>query len=299
MLPEFGTKQYSHELRYGNKYPFSDVSSLRGSIAYRNDKIVTLSYNQPSLEEPDRMVHWTTARLEYVFDNTISMGLNLFNGTRFKIFGEYYKQVNKQGSGMVIVGADFRHYLKIHRELIWANRFAASTSFGSEKLIYYMGGTDNWISPGFNISTPIDYSQNYYFQALASNLRGFDQNIRNGNSFALVNSEIRWPVFKYLLNRPIKSDFVRNFQIIGFGDVGTAWNGASPYDSTNMFNRSVISNTPFVVTVVKQNEPIVAGYGFGLRTRILGYFMRADWAWGVENRDIYPSKFYFSLGLDF
>lgn len=299
MLPEFGTKQYSHELRYGNKYPFSDVSSLRGSIAYRNDKIVTLSYNQPSLEEPDRMVHWTTARLEYVFDNTISMGLNLFNGTRFKIFGEYYKQVNKQGSGMVIVGADFRHYLKIHRELIWANRFAASTSFGSEKLIYYMGGTDNWISPGFNIATPIDYSQNYYFQALASNLRGFDQNIRNGNSFALVNSEIRWPVFKYLLNRPIKSDFVRNFQIIGFGDVGTAWNGASPYDSTNMFNRSVISNTPFVVTVVKQNEPIVAGYGFGLRTRILGYFMRADWAWGVENRDIYPSKFYFSLGLDF
>ncbi|MBK6988109.1 MAG: hypothetical protein IPH33_07610 [Bacteroidetes bacterium] len=101
------------------------------------------------------------------------------------------------------------------------------------------------------------------------------------------------------MNRPIKSDFVRNFQIIGFGDVGTAWNGASPYDSTNMFNRSVISNTPFVVTVVKQNEPIVAGYGFGLRTRILGYFMRADWAWGVENRDIYPSKFYFSLGLDF
>jgi len=299
MLPEFGTKQYSHELRYGNKYPFSDVSSLRGSIAYRNDKIVTLSYNQPSLEEPDRMVHWTTAKLEYVFDNTISMGLNLFNGTRFKIFGEYYKQVNKEGSGMVIVGADFRHYLKIHRELIWANRFAASTSFGSEKLIYYMGGTDNWISPGFNVSTPIDYTQNYYFQALASNLRGFDQNIRNGNSFALINSEIRWPVFKYLLNRPIKSDFIRNFQIIGFGDVGTAWNGLSPYDSTNMFNRTVISNTPFIVTVVKQNEPIVAGYGFGLRTRILGYFMRADWAWGVENRDILPNKFYFSLGLDF
>ncbi len=299
LLPEFGTKQYSHELRYGNKFPFSDVSSLRGSIAYRNDKIVTLSYNQPSLEEPDKMVHWTTARLEYVLDNTINMGLNLYNGTRLKIFGEYYKQVNKQGSGMVIVGGDFRHYLKIHRELIWANRFAASTSFGKEKLIYYLGGTDNWIAPGFNVTTPIDYSQNYYFQALASNLRGFDQNIRNGNSFALINSEIRWPIFKYLLNRPIKSDFIRNFQIIGFGDIGTAWTGWSPYDSTNMFNRTVITNTPFVVTVVKQNEPIVAGYGFGLRTRLLGYFMRADWAWGVENRDIYPNRFYFSLGLDF
>ena len=299
LLPEYGAKQFSHELRYASKYPFSDVSSLRGSIAYRNDKIVTLSLNQPSLESPDVLLHWATARLEYVLDNTINMGLNLYNGTRFKIFGEYYKQVDRKESGMVIVGADFRHYLKIHRELIWANRIATSTSFGKEKLIYYLGGTDNWISPGFNYETQIDYSQNYYFQALASNLRGFDQNIRNGNTFALINSEIRWPVFKYLLNRPIKSDFVRNFQIIGFGDIGTAWNGLSPYDSTNVFNRTVISNTPFVVTVVKQNEPIVGGYGFGLRTRLLGYFIRADWAWGIENRDLQPYKFYFSFGLDF
>lgn len=299
LLPQYGAKQYSHEFRYAGKYPFSDISSLRGSIAYRNDKIVTLSLDQPSLETPDILLNWATARLEYVLDNTINVGLNLFNGTRFKIFGEYYKQINKKESGMVIIGADFRHYIKIHRELIWANRFATSTSFGKEKLIYYLGATDNWISPGFNYVTPIDYSQNYYFQALATNVRGFDQNIRNGNTFALVNSEVRWPIFKYLLNRPIKSDFVRNFQIVGFGDIGTAWNGASPYDSTNVFNRTIISNTPFVVTVVKQNEPIVAGYGFGLRTRLLGYFIRADWAWGVENRDVQPYKFYFSFGLDF
>jgi hypothetical protein len=183
--------------------------------------------------------------------------------------------------------------------LIWANRFAAGTSFGPERLIYYMGATDNWLSPKFNNETPIDYSQNYYFQALATNLRGFDQNIRNGNSFALINSEIRFPVFKYLLNRPIKSDFVRNFQIVGFGDVGTAWNGDSPYDSTNALNRKVYSRSPFTITIISQNEPIVGGVGFGLRSRILGYFIRADWAWGIENRVFLPSQFYFSFGLDF
>lgn len=299
LLPAYGAKQYSHELRGNGKYPFSDVSSIRASLAYRNDNIVTLSLDQPSLEEPNLMLHWATARLEYVFDNTINMGLNLYNGTRLKVFSEYYKQVNEKKSGMVIVGADVRHYLKIHREIIWANRFASGSSFGQEHLIYYLGATDNWISPSFNYNTPIDYSQNYYFQALASNVRGFDQNIRNGNTFALINSELRIPVFRYLFNRPIKSDFIKNFQIIGFGDVGTAWNGLSPYDSTNVFNRNVINSPPFVVTVVKQNEPIVAGYGFGLRTRLLGYFIRADWAWGVENRDIQPNKFYFSFGLDF
>jgi Tol biopolymer transport system component len=293
-------KLNSHELRFQGSWPFSDVSSIRGSIAYRNDRFVVLSTDLLTLNIPNEYLNWGSGRLEYVFDNTLKTGVNLFNGTRLKIFGEYYKQINKENTGMVIIGSDVRHYQKIHREIIWANRFASATSFGKERTIFYMGSTDNWLSPKFNYETPIDYSQNYYFQALATNLRGFDQNIRNGSTFALINSELRVPIFKYLLNRPIKSDFIRNFQIVGFGDVGTAWNGTSPYDSTNALNRKVYAQSPFVITIISQNEPIVGGFGFGLRSRILGYFLRADWAWGVQNREVLnPARFYFSLGLDF
>ncbi len=64
-------------------------------------------------------------------------------------------------------------------------------------------------------------------------------------------------------------------------------------------NKKVIFQQPFLVTITSQNEPIVGGFGFGLRSRLLGYFLRADWAWGVENREILPYRFYFSLGLDF
>ncbi len=299
LLPQYGAKLHSHEVRFGGKWPFSDITGLRGSVAYRNDRLTILSTDFISLTIPQEYLHWLSGRMEFVLDNTLSTGVNLYNGTRGKFFGEYYKQANVSNTGMVILGTDFRHYQKVHRDIIWANRFAASTSFGKEKLIYYMGATDNWIDPKFNNETPIDYSQNYYFQALASNVRGFDQNIRNGNTFALINSELRVPVFKYLLNRPIRSDFVRNFQVVGFGDVGTAWSGSSPYDSTNALNNSTVSQQPFVITLISQNEPIVGGFGFGLRSRLLGYFMRADWAWGVENRIIQPYKFYFSLGLDF
>jgi hypothetical protein len=216
-----------------------------------------------------------------------------------KVFGEYYRQIDAKVSGMTALGTDIRYYKKIHREIVWANRFAAGTSIGQEKIIYYLGSTDNWISPNFNYKTAIDYSQNYYFQTLATNLRGFDQNIRNGNSFAVINSEIRIPVFRYLLNRPLKSDFIRNFQVIGFGDLGTAWTGWSPYASDSPLNNETIVSQPFVITLTKQKDPIVGGYGFGLRSRLLGYFLRADWAWGVEDRVIKGRKFYFSLGLDF
>ena len=44
--------------------------------------------------------------------------------------------------------------------------------------------------------------------------------------------------------------------------------------------------------------PILASYGFGLRTRLLGYFVRADWAWGVDDGVTLPRVFHFSLSLD-
>ncbi|MCX6275117.1 MAG: hypothetical protein NTV09_07910 [Bacteroidetes bacterium] len=293
-------KIHTHELRYTASYPFSDITSLRASIAGRNDRIVFLSTENKYLLKDNINLNWANGRLEFVFDNSLQTGLNLYNGTRMKIFGEYYRQLNKKNSDMYIFGLDYRFYKKIHRELIWANRFAASTSIGNQKLIYYMGGTDGWLAPRFSSETPIDYSQNYAYQAVATNMRGFDQNIRNGNSFALFNSEIRVPIFKYLLNRPIKSDFVRNFQVVTFGDVGTAWTGSNPYDSTNALNNKVQQYGPFLtITLFSQHDPLVGGFGFGLRSRVLGYFLRADWAWGVEDGEVLPYKFYLSLALDF
>jgi outer membrane protein assembly factor BamA len=130
-------------------------------------------------------------------------------------------------------------------------------------------------------------------------MRGFLVNARNGNSVAMASSEIRWPVFKHLLNKPIRSDFVENFQVVGFLDAGSAWTGRDPYSDENSFNQTVIEQNPVTVTVDNNREPIIYGYGFGLRSRVLGYFMRADWAWGVDDGQIQPRVFYLSLNLDF
>jgi outer membrane protein assembly factor BamA len=116
----------------------------------------------------------------------------------------------------------------------------------------------------------------------------------------VINSELRFPVFKYLLNRPIRNDFIANFQTVGFLDVGTAWNGSDPWSEENALNNLVISKPPSIrVTVDRQKTPIVYGTGFGLRTRLFGYFVRADWAWGIDDGQIMPSVFYFSMSTDF
>ena len=245
------------------------------------------------------MRHWGGIKAELVYDATRNVGMNLYNGLRYKIFGEYYQKVEKETKNLVVLGADFRYYQKIHRSFIWANRLAMSASFGSNKLIYYLGGVDNWLIPKFNADMPVDYSQNYAFQTLATNMRGFTQNIRNGNNFFVLNSELRMPVFRYLLNRPIKSEILNSFQVVAFGDLGSAWNGWNPYSDENTLIKKVIPRNALVVTVIRQIDPIVGGFGVGVRAKILGYFVRADWAWGVESMVVQPMQFYISFNLDF
>jgi hypothetical protein len=151
----------------------------------------------------------------------------------------------------------------------------------------------------FDSSIPVSTKYNYGFQALATNLRGFRENIRNGNSFALINSEIRWPFVRYIAGHPFRSNFLNSLQVIGFGDIGTAWSGKSPWSGNNAYDTQVVTNGPVEVTLDTNKQPIVGGMGFGARAQILGYFVRADWAWGVDNGYILPSIFYLSFSLDF
>ncbi|GAB5556628.1 MAG: hypothetical protein SchgKO_08410 [Schleiferiaceae bacterium] len=290
----------TNEAHYKISWPFNPVASIRFSAGARHERAITLSDGQfNALEREDRINAYGILKAEYVYDNTIKKGINLYNGWRWKVFTEFYENFNVSPSGMWTAGIDARHYQPLWREMIWANRFAYGTTFGQEKLLYFLGGVDNQVNPSFRNNTPIAQDENYIFQTVVTNLRGFTQNTRNGTSFAVINSEIRAPIFRMMFNRPIQSDFLNTFQIIGFGDVGTAWNGATPYAPENALNNEIIDNGPIKIIVDKQKDPIVGGYGFGLRSRVLGYFLRADWAWGIEDGVQLPRVFYFSLSTDF
>lgn len=303
---EATVKTFTHELLGSLKYPFSQTLALKGTATVRHDNTIFLSTDLNNLNKEGIVKVWGGLKAELIFDNTRILGTNLYSGLRFKVFGEAYRQLNRAKSDLFVVGGDFRHYTRVHRTLIWANRFAASGSFGRSPLIYYLGSVDNWINifqarvPTFNESVDIDYSRNYAYQALATNLRGFSQNIRNGSNFAVFNTEIRWPIIRYLVGHPLSSSFLNNFQVVGFADVGSAWTGLHPFKKDqNAWNTEVITNGPITITLDANRDPIVAGYGFGVRSRLLGYFVRLDWAWGLENMEVQPRIFYLSLSLDF
>lgn len=295
----------SYSTYFSMRRPLSAVLALKGTLSYRFDNYIVQSTDQNTLLAPSFGRHWAGLKGELIYDNTRKRTINIYYGTRYKLFAEYYRDLSQAHSDMVVLGADFRHYQKIHRDLIWANRFAASTSVGPSRLIYYLGGVDNWMGyifndkPMFDQTVPVDPTVNYGFQALATNMRGFTQNIRNGSNFALINSEIRWPVIRYLVGHPLKSAFLNSLQIVGFGDIGMAWSGWNPWGSENYWSDRVYRNGPVVVTLDSMRDPIVGGFGFGGRAQLLGYFIRADVAWGVDSGYLLEPLFYLSFSLDF
>jgi outer membrane protein assembly factor BamA len=201
---------------------------------------------------------------------------------------------------MGVIGFDARHYQRLDRFSILAVRAAGAASFGSEKMLYFLGGMENWLNTKFSQDVPIP-TEGFAYQTVAANLRGFGSNIRNGSSYMLLNAELRVPVFNYLAQRTIKSSFLRNFQLTAFFDAGTAWTGLSPFQTDNPLNTYTSNNpfSPIQITVHYFRQPLVYGYGFGVRTILFGYYAKLDYGWGVETGKVQDPMLYFTIGYDF
>jgi hypothetical protein len=306
---DFVSKMFTNLYQGTVAYPFNRVKSLRFNAGFRSDKLVILAddLNLPpiTLTKKDSINNYGLLHIEYVHDDAINPAQNIWYGLRYKFYLDYSAKVNK-ASGQVgdnpyffNFGADARHYLPIYRNFIWAVRGAFDVSWGPQKIVYYLGGVDNWLFPKFNDANRPDPDADYAFQSLAVNLRGFNQNVANGNNAFVINSELRLPVFATLLNKPINNAFLRNFQLVQFFDLGTAWNGA--YDKIERPN--VLYSEPNNPVVVKIKAggigPFAGGYGFGVRSTLLGYFLRLDSAWEMNGFFKGKPMWYFAMGLDF
>lgn len=312
--PDYQERTNTLLAQYELKYPIDVFTSLRATFGLREDKVRALSSDVVTLNIPDRAEQRASVRLAAVFDNSLDVDLNLKKGTRAKIYTDVIKgfafntepnwSLKLNNGFMTVIGLDARHYQMLDRRSQLAVRVAGATSFGSEKMLYIMGGVDNWIFPKFNNNITLPADEGFAYQAPAVNLRGFQQNIRNGNTYALMNAELRVPIFKYLINKPVIGNFWRNFQLVGFFDAGTAWQGKSPYSFDNPINTTTLvrpTQGP-VISVMKVNyfrDPIVMGYGAGIRTVLFGLYLRADYAWGIESRQIQKPIMHIALGTDF
>ena len=302
------------------KYPLDILNSVRLKMAVRNENTVTKSTESITLNTNNLVENWAILKLEFVHDNTIVKAKNILNGFRANGYFEFQKEIPSKevkiigedvllpswnDGYLVVFGADARHYLKVFNTVTWANRVAFSSSLGTRKVLYFLGGSDGQLFPGFNSKNEVDDSQNYAFQSLAQNMRGMPQNTRNGNSYFVINSEFRVPIFSAFSKKSMKSRFMESIQLVAFVDIGSAWEGITPWSDDNIYTE-IRTNRPDkpsdATSIVKLQifkDPFVVAFGPGVRANIFNYFFRFDLGWAYDTGEIQSPKMHVSMTYDF
>ena len=282
-------------------YPFSLLSKISVTGMYSTNRL----YSQYSLTNQEDYAGYAGAQVNYVFDNTVPVFENIRTGLRFSFLAEANQNIINEGN-FVRLGMDVRYYKKLTNSFYFASRFSASHQLGSATQASMLGGMDNWffnqVEPRTQ-NTPLGSSnlatRDVFMSQFIAPLRGFNLNKLSGNSHLLLNMELRMPL-KSLMSVE-SSSILSSVQLVGFTDVGSAWSGSSPFEKSNGFNTNVYggSRNPFQATVTDYRNPFLVGYGFGVRATVLGYFVKLDYAFGLENKELKSPVTYLTLGYDF
>lgn len=301
----------SNKVEIGVSLPLSVKSRVTVSPMFVNTKYFNLDpslLNSPTGNvDTESSQNYLGGKIEFVYDNTIVHGLNLFEGTRAKASFTHHQGLGASEMSFSNINVDLRHYQKIHRQFVLATRVYYGRFFGNNQQNYLLGGVDNWLFNDTNISGEGDPlfdqqntdNSNILFVDYVTSLRGYDYNILNGSNALLFNAELRMPIVRYLSRGTVSSNFLRNLLFVGFYDIGSAWTGKSPFSSENDLNTTVIDKNVFRAKINNFSNPWLSSYGWGVRTVLLGYYMKFDMAWPIEDYDVGSPKFYLSLGYDF
>ena len=284
-------------------YPINLTSKLSFSGMFTSNR----SFDQVNLSVPENLSTYAGTSVSYTLDNTVHWEDNLPIGTRVLATLEH-QQALRTSLSFSRVRLDVRKYVKLSNSILVAGRLSASHAFGPAAPQTMLGGMDNWVFIDREVRTkenPLGVSgpanRDVFMSDFATSLRGFKMNKLAGNSHLLVNLEVRLPVKHLISLESNKSSFMNSLQIVGFTDVGSAWTGANPFSRTNGFNTNVIGGgtNPFQATVTDFRNPFLFGFGVGARANLFGYFVKVDYAYGMETNEIKSPATYVTLGHDF
>ena len=304
-------KYVQNKFQLGAAIPFSTKARLSINPFYSQVRSIDLdNITGPNVPGPNlapKNDDYIGADIELVYDNSIINGMNIIEGTRAKVKLEHYEGLSDKDLSFSNLTADLRHYQKIYKEIVLATRVFYGKSFGNRPKQFLLGGVDNWLFFRENTSgdnNPLDFSSEGYktdviFAKYATNLRGFPYAALVGENTLLFNGELRIPLIRALSNGPISSNFFRNLQFIGFFDAGSAWTGVSPFHEDNSVSTETIQQSTFTISLKNYRNPWLYSYGVGLRTILLGYYMKFDVGWPVEDYNVGSPKLMVTLGYDF
>ncbi len=314
----------------GMSYPFNQRLRLEVNPFYSQTRFIDRDFRLllpiPGVNPErfndlaDQSASYLGLNASLVFDNSVVVGTNLHEGTRAKLTLEAHGKASSDSRSFNNLELDVRHYYRVNKGIYLAAKLYFGSYFGDAPKKHFLGGVDNWLFNSTDVGDPLtdDLAFQSLFQSVVNNtgvnpnksdilfnrfinLRGYDYNTFQGQNVLTFSGEIRFPINQLLKNSELKSNFLRNLQVVGFYDIGSAWDDLSPFEDRNNQNIEEIGvdGSPFSAVINNFSNPWLQSTGVGLRTMLFGFFSRLDLSFPIQNFEIQSPRFQLSFGYDF
>ena len=266
-------------------YPFSRFKRIEGRaqlevVSQENLDVTTVPVIKKTLLVPT---------LSFIHDNTTWGYYSApVSGTRYNLtlFGS--PKLGSEGIGFGSFLFDFRHYFKMGDFYSFVTRLSGGVSEGPNPQRFFIGGVPNWINSTYeNYNIPIYNIGDFSFSSPGMPLRGYNYDRLAGTRYSIVNLELRFPLFQYLVFGALPLGFA-NIEGVMFLDMGTAW---SDDNSFRLFTQNQFGKL--------MTQDLLAGTGVGARINFLGQPVMFDVAWGYNIDKFTKPIYYISFGYDF
>ncbi len=287
---DYGSQYFSYLYRYrtigGNfsaSYPISRFKRIDGSLGVQYITRENMDITAEPVEEKTLII----PSVSLVHDNTLFGYTSPVSGTRYNFTVLSSPRLSSDGIGFASLLMDFRHYFKLGDDYTFVTRVSGGASLGPNPQKFFIGGTENWINREYEHYTlPISDIQDFAFSAPGFPLRGFNYDRMSGSKYSIVNLEMRFPLFRYLIFGALPLGFA-NIQGVTFLDAGTAWTNDKAFKPVHKVNGQIRTND------------LLLGTGFGARANMFGFPFMLDIAWSYDLDKFSAPKYYISLGYDF
>jgi hypothetical protein len=282
---------YTQEGRAGTfrHYPLVNIST---QLIYRIDQKVPLAKNEQTLQEP--ITDQQMIGMDWTLSKTLPLRWRKSRHTlRYHINGQHLMDLFNE-KWLNDLEAAVEVTTQLHPFIHWSQKAKTGWSLGQKKSIYMLGGVDNAIG-GTIVNLPILTDDMAFYKPM-NGVRGFDKNRRSGHQYWLVNSDLDFQVVPLFYRYPIRSAILRHLKVNGFFDVASAWYGTGPYDPINPLQTDFINQGTMTVEVRSLKNPIIYGYGLGLKTKVWGIELGVYRAYGRETENRRYQRNHFVLG---
>lgn len=280
-----------------NLYLFGDVGfHIQNRIDQKLRRLSTLDQRQNLAYARAGVRYNRTERTEYVVKNG------------FFLNGQWESLYSLTNGAMAFsrIQAQFRGYRPLARNLVFATQVSAGLNVPNQQRQYLMGGVDQWMFgvrfdgvPDTDAGILLDPDVfSFSYRQLVMPVRGFSPLSRAGTRYFIWNSELRIPITR-IIQQSLNSNRLYNFELIPFFDAGTTWVSGNPFSQKNPTETQFLSNGAVSVELQTLRSPFLMGFGSGFRMNLVGYSVRLDLAWGIEDNTLQAPMLVTSLGKTF